>query len=152
MTAPFWGPFALLYGLSRICGDGLLFILEGYGLRPPLRKSLLRFLAYLLALPIFPVVITVETALSFLIFLGTAPLSRAGIDPVPRPLAAALGLPMLLLSPVWFPLLALCWLTAVLVPGLGQVTLLQMKSSGAALRPPELVSAGGLALGLVSGS
>lgn len=132
LTLPLWGPWALLYGLCRLCGDGLLFVLEGYGIQLQLRSPILRLPFYLVSLPTFPIIITIETAISFLVFLGTAPLAFLGRRPPPA-LAVFLGLVVFLLSWIWFPLLALGWTVVVLVPGLGGATLDQLRNSIASL-------------------
>ena len=76
LSAPLWLPCAAVYGLMRICGDGLLFVLEGSGRSLALRNPLQRLLFYIVALPVFPLVITVDTALSFLLQLQ--PVRRIG--------------------------------------------------------------------------
>jgi lipoprotein-releasing system permease protein len=115
-TAPIWAPFLLLFGLARICGDGLLFVMEGYGssleIAGPARWAFDAF-----ALVAFPVVITVEKMASFLMFLGgvCARFLRLPVDSGPG--RAFLGVPMLALAPIWAPLAALVWMIRRLVWG-----------------------------------
>lgn len=137
LSAPLWLPFAAVYGLMRICGDGLHFVLEGSGRSLSLRNPAQRLIFYLVALPVFPLVITFDTALSFLRQLGTAPARLMGRQAPRTPLALALGLLLLTLSPLWFPLFSTLWLALVLVPGLGGATLDQMGRSIGALRSPD---------------
>ena len=133
LVVPLWVPLALLYGLGRICGDGLLFVLESYGRRPQLANPISRILFYTFALAAFPLFITLETSVAFLLFLGTAPFTALGRPAPPAAIALPLGIPILLLAPLWCLLLPLLWLLNVLVPGLGRATLSQMRSSIAGL-------------------
>ena len=135
-TVVLWGPFALTYGLLRICGDGLHFVLEGYGLSVKLQNPVLRSAFYLAALPVFPLLITLDTAVSFLHLLGTGPSRLLGRPPPPSFLAVPLGLFLAALSPLWFPVLVVGWTLFVLVPGLGGATLSQMGRSSATLIQP----------------
>ena len=135
-TSPLWLPFALAYGLLRICGDGLHFVLEGYGLSLDLKNPLLRSLFYLVALPAFPLVITADTAISFLHLLGTGPSRLLGLGASPGFVAVPLGLILAPLAPLWFPVLLLLWTLWVLVPGLGGATLSQMRRSALAATEP----------------
>jgi lipoprotein-releasing system permease protein len=134
LSAPLWGPLALLYHLARICGDGLLFVFEGYGVALEVRPWPLRPLFYLLAVPLFPVVITLETAFSAVLFLGGLPLralNRAGEGPTWPKLP--IGLAVLALSPAWAPLVVLVWVARRLVWDLG-VTPLARRIEGASAR------------------
>ena len=135
-TVVLWGPFALTYGLLRICGDGLHFVLEGYGLSVKLQNPVFRSAFYLAALPVFPLLITLDTAVSFLHLLGTGPSRLLGRQPPPTFLAVPLGLFLVALSPLWFPVLVVGWTLFVLVPGLGGATLSQMGRSSATLLQP----------------
>jgi len=135
-TVVLWGPFALTYGLLRICGDGLHFVLEGYGLSVKLQNPVLRSAFYLAALPVFPLLITLDTAVSFLHLLGTGPSRLLGHQPPPSFVAVPLGLGLVALSPLWFPVLVVGWTLFVLVPGLGGATLSQMGRSSATLLQP----------------
>jgi lipoprotein-releasing system permease protein len=114
----------LLYWLARMCGDGLLFVLEGYGASIELSSRLTRFFFYLLSIPLFPVVITLETAVGFCLFLGDLPgrLFRAD-RPAPVWLRLPAGLVVLVLSPAWLPVAALIWVAWRLVYEMGVVSL-----------------------------
>ena len=124
LSSPLWVPFAMTYGLARICGDGLIFVLEGYGIRvdpPPAAKVLL----YPIAVALFPIVITIETVLSFLRFLGGLPVKLVQEDPsrLPGPLLVPMGLVMLALVPLWVPAVVLVWVTWRLVFDMAVVSL-----------------------------
>jgi len=86
----------------------------------------------------FPLVITADTAVSFLLLIGTGPSRLFGLSVPPRAVALPLGLVLTVLSPLWFPVLVVMWALGVLVPGLGGATLSQMRLSAlAATRPGD---------------
>lgn len=117
LTAPIWAPFVLLFGLSRICGDGLLFVLESYRGESREPRGVARFLFDIVALVGFPVVITIETFTSFLVYLGGISTDKLGLDVESVPVRWAAGVPTLLLAPIWFPLAAVVWVSRQLVWG-----------------------------------
>lgn len=120
VTAIVWVPLALLRGLMRICGDGLLFSLETARGKPlPLESRLLRLPFDALAVLVFPIWVTVETTWSMLVALSSLPLrlflrsDGEGLDRIPLlaiPVRLVLGLLMAALSPVWGVLLIAFWL------------------------------------------
>lgn len=122
LTSPIWGPLALLYHLARICGDGFLFVLEGYGVTAEVRSPLLRPLFYLIAVPLFPVVITLETALSVTLSLGAWALRlfRAGAESRAW-LRLLSGVGAFALSPIWLPIVVLQWVIRRLVWEMGVI-------------------------------
>ena len=114
LFAPLWVPVALVLGLTRICGEGLLFSLETLLGRPlALESSLLRVVFDLFALVAFPIFVTLETFWSLLVSLSALLLRGRG-EALPWvvavPLRAALGLAMLATAPIWMPLYGLLWL------------------------------------------
>ncbi len=125
LLSPLWAPLALLYWLARICGDGLLFLLESYGTPVEVNSVALKIPLYSFALVAFPVVITVETAWSFLVFCGGLPvrLVRANPSAVPAFPRFMAGLVVFALSPLWVPIVVLVWLVVHLVWGMGVVSL-----------------------------
>ncbi len=113
----------LLYWLARMCGDGLLFVLESYGwtLEP---GPWVKIPLYLAAIPLFPVVITVETAGGFCATLGSLPGRLLGVrDAGPPWLRFLAGLVVLPLAPVWLPIAVLVWVARRLVYEMGVVSL-----------------------------
>jgi len=122
LSSPLWGPFALLWAMARMCGDGLLFVSETYLGRPLEPPAALYPVLALASLVLFPVFITLETVCSFLIQVGQLPArlvlgllggdvdeglatSIWGVGPV----ALLLGPIVLLLSPIWLPVAAVFW-------------------------------------------
>ena len=124
LLSPIWGPVLLVYWLARICGDGLLFVLEGYGWSLAPESLPARFFFYLLSIALFPIVITLETAVGFCLFLGGLPgrLFRAE-RPAPAWLRFPAGIVVLALSPAWLPVAALVWIAWRLVYEMGVVSL-----------------------------
>ena len=117
--APLWVPFALLRGLMRICGDGLLFSVETARGRPLTIESPAVKLPFdALAVLLFPVWVTAETTWSLLVSLSSLLLRGLGsdgrrLDAVPLvsvPVRSVLGLLMVVLAPVWGILLIGGWL------------------------------------------
>lgn len=134
LLSPLWGPLLLVYWLARICGDGLLFVIEGYGRHLELRSALVRLPFYAASILLFPVAITLETALSFCVFLGGLPGRLFGArDAGPAWLRFLAGLVVLVVSPVWVPILALAWLGWRLVWEMG-TTSLAARLTGASAR------------------
>ena len=138
ISSPVWGPLALLWAMAKMCGDGLLFVAEGYLGRHvetpgPVSKAALA----VLSLGLFPIFITLETVVSFLIHLGLLPsmlirrLTGGGNAIAPssggtmrhRLVPLLLGPVVLLLAPIWLPLFALLWAVWHLVYKLGVVPL-----------------------------
>jgi lipoprotein-releasing system permease protein len=133
LLAPLWGPPALLVGLCRICGDGLLFVLESYVDRPLDPPRALRWPLYIAALALFPLVVALETAASSLLHLA----SLVELGPGrPLLLRVPAGLLLALLFPIWAPLLALGWALRRLVWDLG-VTRAVDRVSGRQVRSPS---------------
>ncbi len=116
LTAPLWAPIVLLLGLARICGDGLLFVLESGRRRESTEpRGAGRLLVGIVALLGFPIVITIETFNSFLIHLGALLSALLRLD-VRAPWALwLLGIPTLILVPIWAPIAALVWVLRRLV-------------------------------------
>ena len=121
LSSPVWGPFALVWAMAKMCGDGLLFVIEAYVGRPvELPNQASEVLLAVLSLALFPVFITLETVVSFLIHLGRLPFKGS----VPRsPIPLLLGPVVLLLSPLWLPLYGLAWTIKHLVYRLAVVPL-----------------------------
>jgi lipoprotein-releasing system permease protein len=134
-TAPVWwiaiGPalglvflFAAgVWGLGRLSGHGLLFLVESWGgqvVEPP---RALRPLFYLLAIAVFPILMTAETVGSFVRWLGGLP-ERALLHEVRSPLALRIVLGVLLLAtaPLWFVFAATGWVAWRLSVDLGGPT------------------------------
>ncbi|MBJ94332.1 MAG: hypothetical protein CMP23_07605 [Rickettsiales bacterium] len=126
ISSPLWGPVALLVAMARMCADGLLLISESYLGRPLELPAAVKGPFAVLALLLFPLFITLETVLSFMIQLGGLPglcLTRLRGAPAPdeeqtaTPLLVALLLsPMVvLLAPIWLPATALWWILRHLV-------------------------------------
>ena len=114
LISPLWVPFAMAYGLARICGDGLVFVLEGYGI--PFQPSTpVKLVLYPLAIALFPILITIETTGSFLRFLGGLPVKLVRGDPnsLPAFLRILMGLPVFALIPIWVPIVVLVWVTLI---------------------------------------
>ena len=134
LTSPAWAPIALAWWLARMCGDGLLFVMEEYGaaFEP---TGLTRAAFSVLAVAVFPVVITIETAISFLLFLGGLPFRLFGDEPGPA-VRAPVGVVMLVLVPLWLLLAVVIWIVVRLVWGLG-VTALADRLSGERVRAPS---------------
>ncbi len=120
--------------MAKMCGDGLLFVAEAYRGRPvEIRHPAVKGLLSTAALALFPVFITLETVVSFLVYLGELPsqlihrLRARGSDKPPfaregRGLVPLLLGPLvLLLAPVWVPLFGLVWGVWHLVYKLGVV-------------------------------
>ena len=119
LTAPLWVPLALLRGLMRICGDGLLFSLETHRGKPlTIDSAALKLPFDAMAVLVFPIWVTVETTWSMLVTLSSLPLrlvgsDGSGLDAVPIlavPVRLVLGLLMVALSPIWGALLIVFWL------------------------------------------
>ena len=115
ITAPIWAPFPLVAGLARICGDGLRFVWESYRGTPVVLGRPARLAFDAVALVGFPVVITIETTISFLVHLGSLTGTLLML-PLAGPWALGLlGIPTLLLAPVWAPLAGVFWVLRRLV-------------------------------------
>ena len=108
LLSPLWAPLFLLRGLARICGDGLLFVLESWRDRPLEVPPALRPLLDAASLLLFPVLITLETSASFLLFLGDQALGSLSAR-VPVVVRLLMGLPVVLLAPLWGPLALAVW-------------------------------------------
>ena len=135
MLSPLWAPLALLYWLARICGDGLLFVLEEYGITLDVQHRALRAPLYMVALAAFPLVIALETLSSFLVFLSDLPVRLFGLDPGGAPYVARLiaGVLVAAVAPIWFPILVVVWVLWRLVWGMG-VTALADRITGRRVR------------------
>jgi len=111
LTSPVWGPVALVLGLARVCGDGLLFLWEtwtGNAVDPPRG---LRLLLDLPALVVFPLVITAETLLSTILMVGSLPGRLFGEPEAgPAPLRFVVGIILLPLSPIWLLGVVIAWM------------------------------------------
>ncbi|MCO4768731.1 MAG: ABC transporter permease [Deltaproteobacteria bacterium] len=112
LTSPLWVPWVLVRGLTRICGEGLLFSLETLRGKPlDLELGPARMLFDSLAVLAFPVFVAVETAWSLLLAL-----SELVIAPPPPGTRRSvvgrllLGVLLLLLAPLWCPLYGAWWL------------------------------------------
>lgn len=136
VTAPLWGPVALVLGLARICGDGLLFVAEGYLGRPVVLPPGARLVLYPLALLLFPLAITLETAVSLLLHLGALPGRLLGGDGGPRWLRALLAPLVLVSAPIWVPALSIIWALRRLVFDLAVVRMSDLLR-GQAIRSPS---------------
>ncbi len=117
--APLWVPLALLRGLMRICGDGLLYSVENARGRPLSIDSPLAKLPFdALAVLLFPIWVTLETTWSLLVtlsglLLGAVGLDGSRLDEMPLvavPTRAIVGVLMVALSPIWGLLLIAGWL------------------------------------------
>jgi len=110
--------------MAKMCGDGLLFVIEAYLGRPMAPPNgTVRATLPLVSLALFPIFITVETVISFLIHLGRLPALvvskvRSGADEPDRVDQSVLGrgaMPLLLgpvvllLAPLWLPAFAIWW-------------------------------------------
>ena len=118
LLVPFWVPWVLIRGLTRICGEGLLFSIETLRKRPvDLELGIARAAFDLSALVAFPVFVALETFWSLLISLSELLLPPRPAGDARRPAAIRLlvGLALLLLAPVWCPLYGFWWLTQKLV-------------------------------------
>ncbi len=106
-----WVPWVLVRGLTRICGEGLLFSLETLrGASPDLGDGVGRFLFDLLALAVFPIFVAVETMWSLLVTLASLVLPASG-SPRSALVLGVVGVLMLVLAPIWGPLYGLVWLS-----------------------------------------
>ena len=113
-----------IWGLARLSGHGLLFVLESYRGRPLDLTPALQPLFYVAAIAVFPIVITAETAASFVLGLGSLPERALGRKPSsPAWLRFLLGLVLLILSPVLGVLVASVWFLRRIVGGLGASTI-----------------------------
>lgn len=111
---------AALTGLARLSGHGLLFLLESYLGRPVEPPRPLLPLIYVVAIAAFPIVITGETLLSFVLWLGGLPERALGREVRSSWLVRLpLGSVLLATGPVWFVLLALGWVLYRLTVNLG---------------------------------
>jgi lipoprotein-releasing system permease protein len=129
ITSPLWVPLVLVRGLTRICGEGLLFSAETLRGRPlEIESAPLRFAFDAMALVVFPVFVAVETCRSLLVSLSLLILAApaAGERDRPMVLRLALGAVLLVLSPAWCPLYGLFWLLSrlsseLVLPTVGRV-------------------------------
>lgn len=115
LTAPLWVPLVLVRGLTRICGEGVLFSAETLRGKPAeISQGPGRLVFDAVSLVAFPVFVALETLWSLLISLSKVllPLRPAGHAPRPILLRLTLGLLLLVLAPVWWPLYGLFWLTS----------------------------------------
>ncbi len=119
VAAPLWVPFALLRGLMRICGDGLLYSIENARGRPvAIDSALLKLPFDAIAVVLFPIWVTIETTWSLLVSLSSLLLRLFGsegrrLDAIPFVGALTrllLGVLMVVLSPLWGVLLIAVWL------------------------------------------
>jgi|GEM_PF-54610 len=113
LLAPLWVPWVLVRGLTRICGEGLLFAVETWrGRSVRFDSKPLRFLFDLFATVAFPVFVAVETFWSLLISLSqmVVPVRADGDSVGLRLLRPLLGVVLLALAPVWCPLYGTFWL------------------------------------------
>jgi len=121
LTSPIWGLASLLWAMARMCGDGLLFVSETYLGRPLDPPASVYPVFAIASLALFPLFITLETVLSFLMQLGRLPgrllrqLSGATEGTMDEPAPGGtlgpllLGPVVLLLAPLWLPIVALRW-------------------------------------------
>jgi lipoprotein-releasing system permease protein len=135
-TAPVWclvsGPAvgllllvaAGVWGLARLSGHGLLFLGESYTGSPIELSRPLRPFFYLLAIGVFPVVITGETLFSVIRWLGGLPETLlAGGTKTPLAVRLVLGTLLLVTAPAWFLVVAVLWVVWLLTFNLGGATI-----------------------------
>lgn len=107
---PVWVPLFLLAGAIRLCGDGLLQLIEDQLHRPVALSAWARWLIGIPGLALFPALVGLRGLLLLVVGLGRFVVRRGRGRKVPWWLALPAGLIALATLPVWLGPLLLVWL------------------------------------------